>query len=394
MSVSRVDGVTAIGAEEYPVYESFDDMDLPEELLRGIYSYGFERPSAIQSRAIRPIIDGRDTIGQAQSGTGKTATFMVGALAQVDVENKCCQALVLAPTRELAQQSYKVATALGDHMGVRCHVCIGGTARKVDVEALRVGQHLVVGTPGRLLDLIEKGVLGVASLSAFIIDEADEMLSAGFKDQIYNIFKILPADVQVCLFSATLPPDILELTKRFMRDPVRILVKKDELTLEGIQQFYVALEKEDWKFDCLCDLYETLTITQSIIYCNTQRKADQVAKEMIKRDFTVSVIHAGLDQEARSLVMREFRSGSSRVLISTDLTSRGIDVQQVSLVINYDLPTCVENYLHRIGRGGRFGRKGVAINFVTNRDAHMMRDIEKHYNTQVEELPQDIADRM
>jgi len=394
MSVSHVDGVTAIGAEEYPVYESFDDMDLPEELLRGIYSYGFERPSAIQSRAIRPIIDGRDTIGQAQSGTGKTATFMVGALAQVDVENKCCQALVLAPTRELAQQSYKVATALGDHMGVRCHVCIGGTARKVDVEALRVGQHLVVGTPGRLLDLIEKGVLGVASLSAFIIDEADEMLSAGFKDQIYNIFKILPADVQVCLFSATLPPDILELTKRFMRDPVRILVKKDELTLEGIQQFYVALEKEDWKFDCLCDLYETLTITQSIIYCNTQRKADQVAKEMIKRDFTVSVIHAGLDQEARSLVMREFRSGSSRVLISTDLTSRGIDVQQVSLVINYDLPTCVENYLHRIGRGGRFGRKGVAINFVTNRDAHMMRDIEKHYNTQVEELPQDIADRM
>merc|ERR1711879_578453 len=220
----------------------------------------------------------------------------------------------------------------------------------------------------------------------------DEMLSVGFKDQIHDIFKLIPPDVQVCLFSATMPPEILELTKKFMRDPARILAKRDELTLEGIQQFYVALEKEQWKLDVLCDLYETLTISQSIIYCNTRRGAEQLAREMEKRDFTVSLMHADLEHDERQLVMREFRSGSSRVLISTDLLARGIDVQQVSLVINYDLPQSMENYLHRIGRSGRFGRKGVAINFVTNSDVGTMKQIEKFYHTQVEEMPADVAD--
>jgi len=393
MSCKQED-VALTSVDEYPVYDSFDDMDLPDSLLRGIYSYGFERPSAIQQRAIRPVIDGRDTIGQAQSGTGKTAAFMVGALARVDFSEIASQALVLAPTRELALQIYKVTIALGDYMGVRCHACIGGTARREDAEALRAGQHVVVGTPGRVLDMIEKGVLRVASLRAFILDEADEMLSAGFKEQIYNVFNMLHPEVQVCLFSATLPKDILELTKKFMRDPVRILVKREELTLEGIQQFYVAIEREEWKLETLCDLYECLTITQSIIYCNTQRKADRLAQEMTQRDFTVSVMHAGLDQEERRLVMQEFRSGSSRVLITTDLLARGIDVQQVSLVINYDLPQSTENYLHRIGRSGRFGRKGFAINFVTERDVRAMREIERHYATQIEELPADIAERI
>merc|ERR1719379_1675567 len=182
------------------------------------------------------------------------------------------------------------------------------------------------------------------------------------------------------------------MTRKFMRSPVRILVKKDELTLEGIQQFYVAVEKEDWKLETLCDLYEVLTVSQSIIYCNSRRKVDFLEKEMSKRDFTVSVIHADLDQETRNLVMRQFRSGSSRVLISTDLLARGIDVQQVSLVINYDLPRQVENYLHRIGRSGRYGRKGTAINFVTDFDVRKMKDIEKYYHTQIEELPADIKD--
>merc|ERR1711985_113589 len=221
---------------------------------------------------------------------------------------------------------------------------------------------------------------------------ADEMLSRGFKDQIYDIFKCLPPNVQVCLFSATMAPEILELTGKFMRDAVRILVKKDELTLEGIRQFYVAIEKEEWKIDTLCDLYETVTITQAIIYCNTRRKVDYVAAEMSKRDFTVSTMHAELDQKERELIMREFRSGSSRVLISTDLLARGIDVQQVSLVINYDLPQDRENYIHRIGRSGRFGRKGVAINFITGDDVRQMRDIEQFYNTQIEEMPMNVAD--
>jgi translation initiation factor 4A len=384
--------ISVTGADEYPVVDSFDDLDLQEGLLRGIYSYGFERPSAIQQRGIRPILDGRDTIGQAQSGTGKTATFTIGALQRIDYANRECQALILAPTRELAQQIQKVVLALGDYLKIKCHACIGGTSVRDDIDRLRDGQHCVVGTPGRVMDMLSKRHLRADNLLVFVLDEADEMLSRGFKDQIYDIFKTLPANVQVCLFSATMAPEILDLTTKFMRDAVRILVKKDELTLEGIRQFYVAIEKEEWKLDTLCDLYETLTITQAIIYCNTRRKVDFLADQMTKRDFTVSTMHAELDQKERDLIMREFRSGSSRVLISTDLLARGIDVQQVSLVINYDLPQNMENYLHRIGRSGRFGRKGVAINFVTNNDVRAMKEIERYYHTQIEEMPMDIAD--
>merc|ERR1719265_1988628 len=331
-------------------------------------------------------------IFQEQSGTGKTATFAIGVLQRINFDLRSCQALILAPTRELASQIHKVVLALGDYLKVKSHICIGGTAVRDDIDALRNGQHVVVGTPGRVFDMINKRHLRIDDLLTFVLDEADEMLSRGFKDQIYDIFKTLPPNVQVCLFSATMPPDILDMTSKFMRDAVRILVKKDELTLEGIRQFYVAIEKEDWKLDTLCDLYETLTITQAIIYCNTRRKVDYLADQMSHRDFTISTMHAELDQEERELIMREFRSGSSRVLISTDLLARGIDVQQVSLVINYDLPGNVENYLHRIGRSGRFGRKGVAINFVTNNDVRAMKDIEKYYHTQIEEMPHDIAD--
>jgi len=386
------EGVTVTGAEEYPIFESFDDYDLDENLLRGIYSYGFEKPSAIQQRGIKPLLDGRDTIGQAQSGTGKTATFAIGVLQRIEYDMRECQALILAPTRELAQQIQKVILALGDYLKIRCHACIGGTSVRDDIDKLREGQHLVVGTPGRVFDMVGKRHLRVDNLKSFVLDEADEMLSRGFKDQIYDIFKTLPPNIQVCLFSATMPPDILDLTTKFMRDAIRILVKKDELTLDGIRQFYVAIEKEEWKLDTLCDLYETLTITQAIIYCNTRRKVDFLADQLAKRDFTISTMHAELDQKERDLVMREFRSGSSRVLISTDLLARGIDVQQVSLVINFDLPQNMENYLHRIGRSGRFGRKGVAINFVTNNDVRTMKDIERFYHTQIEEMPMDIAD--
>jgi len=353
--------------------DSFDGMEIPEELLRGIYAYGFEKPSAIQQRAIKPTMLGRDLIAQAQSGTGKTATFAIGTLAKLDPKLRECQSLILAPTRELAQQIQKVVIALGDYMDLQVHACVGGTAVRDDIRTLQAGVHVVVGTPGRVYDMINRRALRLDSIRQFFLDEADEMLSRGFKDQIYDIFKFLPESVQVCLFSATMPLDVLEVTQRFMRDPVRILVKKDELTLEGIKQFYIAVEREEWKLDTLCDLYETLTITQAIIYCNTRRKVDWLQENMQERDFTVSCMHGDMDQRERDIIMREFRSGSSRVLITTDLLARGIDVQQVSLVINFDLPTNRENYIHRIGRSGRFGRKGVAINFLTEGDVRYLR---------------------
>merc|ERR1712205_110240 len=303
-----------------------------------------------------------------------------------------CQALVLAPTRELAQQIVKVMIALGDFMSVRIHACVGGTAVRDDIRTLQNGVHVVVGTPGRVYDMINRRALRLDNIKQFFLDEADEMLSRGFKDQIYDIFKFLPEEVQVGLFSATMPEEVLEMTWGFMREPVRILVKKDELTLEGIKQFYIAVEREEWKLDTLCDLYETLTITQAIIYCNTRRKVDWLTDNMTQKDFTVSAMHGDMDQKERDIIMREFRSGSSRVLITTDLLARGIDVQQVSLVINYDLPTNRENYIHRIGRGGRFGRKGVAINFVTDDDKRTLHDIEKFYNTRIDEMPMNVAD--
>ena len=374
---------------------SFEDMELPEELLRGIYSYGFEKPSAIQQSGIRPIMSGRDLIAQAQSGTGKTGTFAIGTLATIDPSRKGCQSVILAPTRELAKQISNVVTCLSDYMGVRVRLCVGGRDSPVqeDCHVLRRGDaHVVVGTPGRILDLVERRVLTLDTILQVILDEADEMLSLRFQEQIYQIFQYLPESVQICLFSATIPLDVLDVSKRFLRDPIRVLVKKDELTLLGIKQFYIAIEQEDFKLDTLCDLYESLEITQAIIYCNTKHKVEWLRDELNSRDFTVSCRHGEMEQTNRSVVMKEFRSGSSRVLITTDLLARGIDVHQVSLVINYDIPTNRENYIHRIGRSGRFGRKGVAINFVTDRDIRSIHDIEHFYDTEIIEMPANVND--
>jgi len=302
------------------------------------------------------------------------------------------QALVMAPTRELASQIHKVVVALGDYMGVQCLCCVGGGKVQEDIARLDAGVHVIVGTPGRVMDMITRKALDTRNIKIFVLDEADEMLSRGFKEQIYEVFKTMPENAQVVLLSATMPTDVLEVAKKFMREPVKILVKKEELTLEGIRQFYVNVEKEDWKLDTLCDLYEHLTITQAVIFCNTRRKVDYLTQNMVSRNYPISSMHGDMDQKERSAIMHEFRSGSTRVLITTDLLARGIDVQQVSLVINFDLPTNRENYIHRIGRGGRFGRKGVAINFITEDDRRTLKELESFYNTSIEEMPMNVAD--
>ncbi|CAO1616895.1 unnamed protein product [Parajaminaea phylloscopi] len=379
-------------SEDVKVAPTFDALGLKEDLLRGIYAYNFEKPSAIQQRAILPIIRGRDVIAQAQSGTGKTATFSIGMLQSIDTSLRDCQALVLSPTRELATQIQSVVLALGDYMNVQCHACIGGTSVGEDIRRLEHGQHVVSGTPGRVFDMIKRRHLRTKNIKMLIMDESDELLNMGFKEQIYDIYRYLPPATQVVLVSATLPQDVLELTTKFMTDPVRILVKRDELTLEGIKQFFVAVEKEDWKFDTLCDLYDTLTITQAVIFCNTRRKVDWLTEKMRDNNFQVSSMHGEMQQKERDAIMSEFRQGSSRVLITTDVWARGIDVQNVSLVINYDLPLNRENYLHRIGRSGRFGRKGVSICFVTVDDVRILRDIEQYYSAEITEMPMNVTD--
>jgi len=372
---------------------TFDDMNLKADLLRGIYAYGFEKPSAIQQRAIRPIVRGRDVIAQSQSGTGKTAVFSIAALQLLDETSRDAQVLILSPTRELAEQTQRVVAALGDFLNVKCHSCIGGKSMGQDLKELeKGGVQVVSGTPGRVYDLIRRNALSTSGLKAMILDEADEMLNRGFKEQIYDIYRFLPPSTQVVVISATLPQSVLDITRKFMNDPIKILVKRDELTLEGIKQFFIAVEKEEWKFDTLCDLYDTLTITQAVIFCNTRAKVDWLTQKMKDAHFTVSSMHGEMDQPARDAVMEEFRSGSSRVLITTDIWGRGIDVQQVSLVICYDLPINRELYIHRIGRSGRFGRKGVAINFVRTEDVRLLRDIEQFYSTQIDEMPLNVGD--
>ncbi|KAG4100167.1 ATP-dependent RNA helicase FAL1 [Neocallimastix lanati (nom. inval.)] len=386
------DKTTFETSEEVKVVPTFEAMGLKENLLRGIYAYNFEKPSSIQQRAIVPIIKGRDVIAQAQSGTGKTATFSISMLQRIDTKTRETQAIVLSPTRELATQIQSVVLALGDYMNVQCHACIGGTNISEDIKKLEYGQHIISGTPGRVGDMIRRKSLRTRHVKMLILDEADEMLNKGFKEQIYNVYRYLPPNTQVVLLSATLPNDILEMTSKFMTDPIRVLVKRDELTLEGIKQFFVPVELEEWKFDTLCDLYDSFTIIQAVIFCNTRKKVDWLTEKMREANFTISSMHGDMPQKERDAIMQEFRQGKSRVLITTDVWARGIDVQQISTVINYDLPLDRENYIHRIGRSGRFGRKGVAINFVKNDEIKILRDIEQYYSTQIDEMPINIAD--
>ncbi len=374
---------------------TFDEMGLPEPLLKGIYSYGFERPSPVQQLSIVPVSRGRDAIVQAQSGTGKTGAFGIALLARLDASPAAAsrpQGLVLAPTRELADQSYRVLMGLGDAMGVRVMKLVGGTPRGEDVAILRAGVHVVVGTPGRVYDMISRGALQMGGLRALVVDEADEMLTLGFKDQLVEIFGAgLPVDAQVALYSATMPPEALELTARFMRNPLRVLVPAEQLKLDGIRQFRVDLADDALKPEVLADIYAVLSVSQCIIFANTRARVEQLAAYLRTEKHTVDVVHSELPQEERNRVVAAFKAGSSRVLVASGVLSRGIDVQGLSLVVNFDVPREREEYLHRVGRVGRYGRKGVAINLVTPRDAAFMRDIEQHFALDVQPLPDDLA---
>ena len=383
---------TDLPLTDVKIYTSFDDMDLPMNLLRGIYAHGFEKPSEIQKRGIVPIKNGNDLMAQAQSGTGKTGTFCIGALTKIDITLMKPQVIVIVPTRELAQQIEKVAQAIGLYMELKVYSATGGTPIREDLRALERGVHFIVGTPGRIYDLMNRGQLNRQYVRVLVLDEADQMLEDRFKEQILCILQMgFPKQTQVALFSATMPVEVIEVANKLLREPVRILVPPEEVTLEGISQYYVGIQKEEWKFDALCDIYKQLTVNQAIIYCNKRQRAEWLAEKMTAEGFPLSYIHGEMDVEERRNRMQAFRSGNVRVLISTDLLARGIDVQQVSLVINFELPTQRENYIHRIGRSGRYGSKGTAINLLSGDEVNAMKEIESHYQTTIKELPEDLT---
>ena len=376
---------------ELQVYESFDDMNLNDELVRGIYSYGFEKPSKIQTIAIVPMSKHIDILAQSQSGTGKTGAFTIGSLSVVDPTIKYPQVLVICPTRELSQQTERVATSLSNYMNIKTLSATGGNRLQTDISTLRAGAQFIVGTPGRIFDLIRRGDLCVDYMKYVILDEADQMLDDLFSEQIKTILDShFPESTRLALFSATMPPNVIEIAENYLHNPVRILLPPDEVTLKGIRQFYVELEREEWKLSVLLDLYQQVAVNQALIYVNKRQKAEWLAKQLAQHGFTLEYIHGEMEVGERKKRMDDFRSGSVRVLISTDLLARGIDVQQVSLVINYELPVQRENYVHRIGRSGRYGKKGVAINLVCGDEKTMLKDIEKHYSTKIDELPEDL----
>jgi translation initiation factor 4A len=372
---------------------TWESFNLTENLTRGIYRFGFEKPTPIQQMAISPIIQGKDVVAQAQSGTGKTGSFTIGSLQQIDLTSRTTQILILAPTFELVKQISSVVISLGSAMeGLVIKTLVGGTSVSDDARDLNTNcPHVVVGTAGRVYDMIRRRNLLTGSIKLFVLDEADEMLSKGFKEQIYDIFKHFSDNVQVALFSATLPDDILTLSAKFMRDPVHITLKPEELTLECIQQFYISMTDDKAKYETLKDLFSFLQLSQCIIYVNTVKRVEDLYSAMIADGFPVCCIHSGMEKAQREASLTKFRNGAFRVLVSSGVTARGIDVQQVSTVINFDMNRNIETYLHAIGRSGRFGRKGLAINFITRYDTEFMGKLEEHYKISIKELPADFA---
>ena len=384
--------IPMITESDVKVYKTFDDMNIPEDLLRGVYSYGFEKPSVIQSKGIVPIREGHDLIAQAQSGTGKTGTVCIGSISRIDPNLKQVQVLCLCPTRELAQQIHFVAAALGSYRNVKAYAAMGKTPVQADIRAIEKGVHFLVGTPGRVFDLIKRGALRTSHIKNILIDEADQMLEDRFREQLTCILDLgFPETARCALFSATMNPDVIEFAEKLLQNPVRILIPAEEVNLKGLNQYKVELGREDWKFDTLLDLYKNLNITQALIYCNRKQKAEWLAEKMTAAGFPITCIHGDLEIQERMERMTSFRKGETRVLISTDLLARGIDVQQVSLVINYELPMQPDNYIHRIGRCARFGRKGTAINLICGDEMRAMGELEKHYDITISELPENLS---
>jgi len=371
--------------------ETFEDLDLKEPLLRDIYAYGFTRPSPLQKLAIRPIIEGQDIIMQAKSGTGKTAACLIGSLQRMDADRQATQTLVLAPTRELACPIQKVAEALGTHLRVSSCALLGGNAHRDVIAMLRRSPQVVVGTPGRVRDMLQRREMQLDDLNTFVLDEADEMMARGFRGLILETMEMLPPHVQMTVFSATMPPHLLEYLQSAMRKPVFMEFPTEKLTMEGIRHLYVALEREEQKLDTLRDLLDEMPTVRPLVYCNTRRKVDYVAQQMAARGVEASSMHAELDREEREIVVRDFLSGTARVLISTDMMARS-DLQQVRTIVNYDLPHNVEDYSHRVAVGGRFRASGVAVAFVTQFDERLLRELARAHHIEFEEAPADIAE--
>lgn len=375
----RTEDVTATKGNE------FEDYFLKRELLMGIYEKGFERPSPIQEESIPIALTGSDILARAKNGTGKTAAFCVPALEKIDQDNNVIQVVILVPTRELALQTSQVCKELGKHLQIQVMVTTGGTSLKDDIMRLYQPVHLLVGTPGRILDLAKKGVCILKDCSMLVMDEADKLLSPEFQPSVEQLIRFLPGNRQILMYSATFPVTVKDFKDRYLQKPY-VINLMDELTLKGITQFYAFVEERQ-KVHCLNTLFSKLQINQSIIFCNSVNRVELLAKKITELGYSCFYIHAKMLQDHRNRVFHDFRNGACRNLVCTDLFTRGIDIQAVNVVINFDFPKNSETYLHRVGRSGRFGHLGLAVNLITYEDRFNLYRIEQELGTEIKQIP-------
>ena len=370
----------------------FESLDLNENLIKGIYLYGFTKPSKIQITGIKSINTGKDCVLQSQSGTGKTATYLLGALNRINIEEHKCQGIILAPTHELADQIYDVGLKLSKYTDIKIAKCVGGTNINENRELLKTS-HLIIGTVGRINHMVTEKRINSHTVKFIIFDEADVLLEDGLTDKLREIYFKCPESVQCILISATITQNVMLMSKKFMHEPIKVLLKNSEIAVDLISQFYVNVENENLKFDTLIDLYSLMSTSQAIIFANTIKKVDWLKEQLEKENFEITYIHGKLTPKERVDIVEEFRNGKTRILLTTDLLARGIDIPQVNLVINYDLPPDKETYIHRIGRCGRFDKKGVAITMVKMDDpvdSKLFNRMKYFYKIKIDELPENI----
>ncbi len=374
--------------------DNFDSLNLNQDLLKGVYLHGFTQPSKIQIKGIGSINTGKDCILQSQSGTGKTATYLLGVMNRIDPNDKGCQGIIITPTRELTKQVHDVACSLAKHTNYSVVKCTGGTDVVQNIQSLR-NATLVIGTLGRVIHMIMDKKINIHKLKFIVLDEADELLSDGISDKLQTLFDKAPTGVQVVLISATMSQEVFNASKKFTHEPIKVLLKNSEVIVDLISQFYVDVESEDLKFDTLLDLYNLISTSQAIIFCNTVRKVEWLEQRLKENNFTITTIHSNMDQSQRDLVVQDFRDGKTRLLLTTDLLARGIDIPQVNMVVNYDLPANKETYVHRIGRCGRFDKKGVAITMVKMSDpidAKTFNKMKHFYKMDIKEMPESVEE--
>ena len=365
----------------------FEEFEIDERILRAVEDMGFEEASPIQAQAIPELLKGKDVVGQAQTGTGKTAAYSIPLLMSIEPELKKPQAVVLCPTRELAIQVADEIRKLAKYMSdIKVLPVYGGQEIVKQIKSLKNGVQIIVGTPGRVMDHMRRKTVKFDEVKMVVLDEADEMLDMGFREDMETILAGTSDDRQTVMFSATMPKPILDIAGRFQKDPYVIKVVRKELTVENIEQFYYEVRPKN-KPELLCRLIDIYNPKLSVVFCNTKRQVDELISELKGRGYFADGIHGDMKQQQRDRVMSDFRSGKTEILIATDVAARGIDVDDVDIVFNYDLPQDEEYYVHRIGRTGRAGREGVALSFVSGKEAYKLKEIERYCKTKIKAKP-------